>query len=72
MPRRCSIKATIVATGFVAGSACRYAELDQVTADTTKFLPPWYEFAHTHGLAGLGQTFTNYTPFLSVARRDEA
>ena len=56
---------TIVTASFIAGLACRYAALDQVTADTTEFLLPWYEFAHSHGLASLGHTFTDYTPFYS-------
>jgi Gpi18-like mannosyltransferase len=56
---------TIVTASFIAGLACRYAALDQVTADTTEFLLPWYEFAHSHGLASLGHTFTDYTPLYS-------
>ena len=31
---------TIVTASFIAGLACRYAALDQVTADTTEFLLP--------------------------------
>jgi len=60
-----AINRTIVAASLLAGLACRYAVLDQVTGDTTQFLLPWYEFARSHGLASLGQTFTNYTPFYS-------
>ncbi len=56
---------TIVTASFIAGLACRYVALDQVTSDTTEFLLPWYEFAHSHGLASLGHTFTDYTPFYS-------
>lgn len=65
MPPRLMILRTIVAASFVAGLACRYAALDQVTDDTFKFLLPWYEFAHSRGLSGLGHAFTNYTPFYS-------
>jgi Gpi18-like mannosyltransferase len=60
-----NINRTIVAASLVAGLACRYATLDQVTGDTGKFLLPWYEFARVHGVASLGQAFTNYTPFYS-------
>jgi len=60
---RSTISRTILAASFIAGLACRYVALDQVTDDTTKFLLPWYEFARSHGLASLGHTFTNYTPF---------
>jgi Gpi18-like mannosyltransferase len=62
---RPSINRIIVGASLVAGLACRYAALDQVTGDTVQFLLPWYEFSRSHGLASLGQTFTNYTPFYS-------
>ena len=65
MLRRPTINQMIVAAGLVAGLACRYALRDQVTGDTGKDLLPWYEFARSHGLASLGQTFTSYTPFYS-------
>src|SRR5665647_3628731 len=65
MLRRPTINQVIVAAGLVAGLACRYALRDQVTGDTGKDLLPWYEFARSHGLASLGQTFTSYTPFYS-------
>jgi len=64
MPHR-QINWIIIAAGFVAGLVCRYAVRDQVTGDTDLFLLPWYEYARVHGLAGLGQAFTNYTPFYS-------
>jgi Gpi18-like mannosyltransferase len=65
MLRRLNVNGIIVIASFVAGLACRYAALDQVTGDTFQFLLPWYEFSRSHGLASLGQTFTNYTPFYS-------
>jgi Gpi18-like mannosyltransferase len=65
MPSQSTTVRTIVAVSFIAGLACRYAALDQITGDTTKFLLPWYEFAQSHGIASLGHTFTNYTPFYS-------
>jgi Gpi18-like mannosyltransferase len=55
----------LVAAGVLAGLLCRYVTLDHKTADTALYLLPWYEFARAHGLASLGQTFTNYTPFYS-------
>ena len=60
---RLDINRMIVIAALLAGLACRYAVLDQITGDTTQYLLPWYEFARAHGLAALGQTFTNYTPF---------
>jgi Gpi18-like mannosyltransferase len=55
----------IVVASFVLGLACRYAARNEVTDDTFKYLLPWYETAHELGLASLGLTFTNYTPFYS-------
>ena len=49
----------------VTGLACRYVARDQVTGDITNYLLPWYEFVRVHGVASLGQVFTNYTPFYS-------
>jgi Gpi18-like mannosyltransferase len=65
MLHRSNINQIIIAASLVAGLACRYAARDQVTGDTFQFLLPWYEFARIHGLASLGQAFTNYTPFYS-------
>jgi Gpi18-like mannosyltransferase len=65
MPSQLTTVRTIITASFIAGFACRYAALDQVTGDTTKFLLPWYAFAQSHGIASLGHTFTNYTPFYS-------
>ncbi|HEY3679690.1 MAG TPA: hypothetical protein VGL45_13310 [Bradyrhizobium sp.] len=65
MPSQSTTVRTIVTASFMVGLACRYVALDQVTDDTTKFLLPWYEFAQSHGIASLGHTFTNYTPFYS-------
>lgn len=62
---RPGINWTIVVASLLAGLACRYALLDQVTSDTNVYQLPWFEFARAHGLASLGQTFTNYTPFFS-------
>ncbi|MBU6464013.1 MAG: hypothetical protein KGK01_09460 [Bradyrhizobium sp.] len=65
MPSQSTTVRIIVTVSFLAGLACRYAALDQVTDDTTKFLLPWYDFVQSHGIASLGFTFTNYTPFYS-------
>src|SRR5690349_9187644 len=53
----------LLAAGFIAGLVCRYATLDHKTADATLYLLPWYELVREHGIAILGRTFTNYTPF---------
>ena len=55
----------IVGTAIAAGLICRYAALDYKTADTSAYLLPWYDYARLHGVAALGHTFTNYTPFYS-------
>ena len=55
----------IVVASFVLGLVCRYAARDEVTGDTSEYLLPWYETAHELGLASLGRTYTNYTPFYS-------
>jgi Gpi18-like mannosyltransferase len=53
-----------VAAAF-AGLTLRYLAREYTTSDATQFLIPWYAFARDHGVAGLGEAFTNYTPFYS-------
>ncbi len=43
----------------------RYFVREHATGDAVHFLIPWYIFARDHGVGGLGEAFTNYTPFYS-------
>jgi Gpi18-like mannosyltransferase len=47
------------------GLALRYFAREHATSDAVQYLIPWYAFARDHGLGGLGEAFTNYTPFYS-------
>ena len=39
---------------------------EHATTDAIEnYLIPWYAFARDHGVGGLGEAFTNYTPFYS-------
>lgn len=51
--------------GALVGLALRYLARHHATSDTARYLIPWYEFARDHGLRGLREAFTNYTPFYS-------
>jgi Gpi18-like mannosyltransferase len=58
--------AIAVAVGCAfAGLALRYLFREHATSDAVDYLIPWYAFARDHGVGGLGQAFTNYTPFYS-------
>lgn len=64
----------VMVCGF-AGLALRYLAREHATVDAFQFLIPWYAFARDHGIGGLAESFTNYTPFYSyllliVARFD--
>lgn len=50
---------------FLLGVALRFAGLEHANADADQFLIPWYVHARDHGIASLGQAFTNYTPFFT-------
>ena len=56
--------ALAVACAFL-GLALRYLAREHATADAALYLIPWYVFARDHGVGGLGEAFTNYTPFYS-------
>ena len=45
------------------GLALRYLVREHATTDAVQYLIPWYAFARDHGVGGLGEAFTNYTPF---------
>src|SRR5262249_40427433 len=61
--RRIAI-AVAVGCAFV-GLALRYLVREHATGDAVRYLIPWYAFARDHGVGGLGEAFTNYTPFYS-------
>jgi len=61
--RRLAIAVAVGCT-FV-GLALRYLFREHATSDAVDYLIPWYAFARDHGVAGLSQAFTNYTPFYS-------
>jgi Gpi18-like mannosyltransferase len=47
------------------GLTLRYLARGHATTDAVEYLIPWYAFARDHGVGGLGEAFTNYTPFYS-------
>jgi Gpi18-like mannosyltransferase len=47
------------------GLALRYLAREHATSDAVQYLIPWYVFARDHGVGGLDEAFTNYTPFYS-------
>jgi Gpi18-like mannosyltransferase len=53
----------IIACGLV-GIALRYLGREHATADTAEYVT-WYVFARDHGVGGLAEAFTNYTPLYS-------
>jgi Gpi18-like mannosyltransferase len=61
--RRLAIAVT-VGCAFV-GLTLRYLAREHATIDAVRYLIPWYSFARDHGVDGLGEAFTNYTPFYS-------
>jgi Gpi18-like mannosyltransferase len=56
--------AVAIGCGLV-GLALRYLAREHATDDAIQHLIPWYVFARDHGVAGLAEAFTNYTPFYS-------
>lgn len=49
----------------LVGLTLRYLAREFATTDATQYLIPWYAFARDHGVGGLNEAFTNYTPFYS-------
>jgi Gpi18-like mannosyltransferase len=49
----------------VVGLILRYLAREHATTDAVQYLIPWYGFARDHGIGGLSEAFTNYTPFYS-------
>jgi Gpi18-like mannosyltransferase len=62
--RRWIAIAVVVGSAFV-GLTLRYVAREHTTVDAVRYLIPWYAFARDHGVGGLGEAFTNYTPFYS-------
>jgi Gpi18-like mannosyltransferase len=56
--------AIAVGCAFI-GLTLRYLTREHATTDAVQYLIPWYGFARDHGVGGLGEAFTNYTPFYS-------
>jgi Gpi18-like mannosyltransferase len=66
MPDSSGRLAIVLAAGCtVAGLILRYLAREHATPDAVKYLIPWYGFARDHGVGGLSEAFTNYTPFYS-------
>jgi Gpi18-like mannosyltransferase len=58
--------AIAVAAGCTfVGLTLRYLAREHTTTDAIQYLIPWYAFARDHGVGGLSEAFTNYTPFYS-------
>jgi len=55
----------LAAVCMVVGLGLRYLAREHATKDAVQYLIPWYGFARDHGVAGLGEAFTNYTPLYS-------
>lgn len=55
--------AVAVGCGLI-GLALRYLAREHATADAAEYIT-WYTFARNHGIGGLAEAFTNYTPFYS-------
>ncbi|MCK1655162.1 hypothetical protein IVA88_27485 [Bradyrhizobium sp. 149] len=56
--------AVAIGCGLV-GLALRYFARKHATEDAIQYAIPWYVFARDHGLGGLAEAFTGYTPFYS-------
>jgi Gpi18-like mannosyltransferase len=56
---------TLAVGGAFIGLTFRYFAREHATTDAIQFLIPWYVFARDHGIGGLSEAFTNYTPFYS-------
>lgn len=64
-PERWRIPIALMLACGLAGVALRYLAREHTNVDTFQFLMPWYAFARDHGIGGLAETFTNYSPFYS-------
>ncbi|MGY3031605.1 Gpi18-like mannosyltransferase [Bradyrhizobium sp. USDA 4354] len=64
LPERWRIPIVLVIGCGLIGLALRYLAREHATADAAEYIT-WYTFARNHGIDGLAEAFTNYTPFYS-------
>lgn len=62
--RRLSVVLMVIGC-LLLGCLLRFIPLEHATIDATDHVIPWYIFARDHGIDGLGNAFTDYTPFYS-------
>lgn len=63
-PERWRIPIVMAIGCGLVGLALRYLAREHATADAAEYIT-WYIFARNHGIGGLAEAFTNYTPFYS-------
>ncbi|MBR1325852.1 Gpi18-like mannosyltransferase [Bradyrhizobium ottawaense] len=64
LPERWRIPIAVAVGCGLMGIVLRYLAREHATADAAEYIT-WYTFARDHGIAGLAEAFTNYTPFYS-------
>ncbi len=64
LPEKWRIPIAAAVACALVGLALRYLAREHATADAAEYIT-WYTFARNHGIAGLAEAFTNYTPFYS-------
>ena len=64
LPERWRIPIAVAIGCGLIGIALRYLAREHATADAAEYIT-WYTFARNHGIGGLAEAFTNYTPFYS-------
>lgn len=64
LPERWRIPIALAVGCGLIGIALRYLAREHATADAAEYIT-WYTFARDHGIAGLAEAFTNYTPIYS-------
>lgn len=64
LPERWRIPIAVAVGCGLVGLALRYLAREHATADAAWYIT-WYTFARNHGIGGLAEAFTNYTPFFS-------
>ncbi len=62
--RRLSVSLIVIGC-VLLGFLLRFLAREHATTDAVRYLIPWYIFARDRGIGGLGEAFTNYTPFYS-------
>ncbi|WP_027574983.1 membrane protein [Bradyrhizobium sp. WSM1743] len=64
LPGRWRIPIAVAVGCGLIGLVLRYLAREHATADAAEYIT-WYTFARNHGIGGLAEAFTNYTPFYS-------